>query len=100
MILLTRVNRGMFLSLMIAFILLDVASGKRAKKKLEISDHYQALVIITAISLLLIVPSLATFIYSIIKDPDTPEVYRKLKDVVKEKTIGNLSRRRQQVERA
>ena len=38
------------------------------------------------------IPSIFYFIYSIWKDPATPEVYQRLQQIIHEKTVGSLSK--------
>ena len=83
--------------LLLLFTLVSFVISKRGSRKHEIEDNYPAIWLIAGLIVLAILPSLVSFTYSIIYDPETPVVYEKLKSVIKERTLTNLSHRRKKV---
>ncbi len=65
-------------------------SGKEAR-----SDHIRGIYFILFALLAVFLPPILYFLYSVSKDPMTPQLVERIKDVAKERTIGYLSSRNQ-----
>lgn len=71
--------------------------GKRSragKKKKQSTDMSFALYFVGAIFLLTFVPLIGYFLYNVYKDPLTPTLLKNGSELMKEKTMGFLSKRK------
>mmetsp|Transcript_25754 Transcript_25754/g.51621 ORF Transcript_25754/g.51621 Transcript_25754/m.51621 type:complete len:111 (+) Transcript_25754:1-333(+) len=85
------------LMLMIVFNLWAVVDGKRArvnKKKKKSRDMTFAFMFVAVIFCLTFVPLIGYFLYNVWKDPITPTLIKNGGDLLKEKTMGFLSKRK------
>ena len=65
----------------------------RVRGSSSFSPNYtwQGIYLIGFIILLSILPNIVSFIYSVIKDPDTPQLMNRIKEKIKEMTVKKLS---------
>ena len=82
---------------LLTIISLCYAQKRRAQRSIKqggnIEDHYNGLIIIGIVFLLAILPPIIYFIYSVYKDPLTPEIMGKLTEIVKERSLGYLGKK-------
>jgi uncharacterized protein involved in cysteine biosynthesis len=70
-------------------------AGKRGKKTVSEEHSWTGIYYCLAILALTVIPTLAVFIYSLYNDPMTPTIISQIGEVVKERTIGYLSRKKE-----
>jgi hypothetical protein len=77
----------------------SVIESKRAKnsKKKKNHDHTYGLWFILVLFLLTFVPLILYFLYNVYKDPLTPSLIKNGTEVLKEKTMGYLSKKKSEI---
>ena len=74
------------------------SSSRRSSKEAQ-GDHLRGLFYIALIILILFVPPVFYFIYNVAKDPLTPELIQRVKELARDKTFGYLSARKKEAEK-
>ncbi len=74
---------------------LDAAPRGRSKKKTA-DTHSSGIKFIIGLLILVVIPPIFYFIYSVMKDPVTPELVQRLKEEAKSRTFGYLSSRKKE----
>lgn len=85
------------LMMMVVFNVWSVVDGKRArvnKKKKKSKDMTFAFMFVGVIFCLTFVPLIGYFLYNVWKDPVTPTLLKNGTELLKEKTMGYLSKRK------
>ena len=72
---------------------IDGAPRGRSKKKTA-DTHSSGIKFIVGLLILVVIPPIFYFIYSVVKDPVTPDLVQRLKEEAKSRTFGYLSSRK------
>ena len=71
--------------------------ARATKKKKQQADHGTAVIFILVLFSLTFVPLIIYFFYNVLKDPITPSLVKNAGEMIKEKTMGYLSRKKKEL---
>lgn len=88
----TSGRKALVLFCFLMSLVLSCAKRGKVRKKNKNNDHTTGLMFVAGAFALCFIPSIIYFVYSVMKDPATPDVVKKLSSSLKENTMSYLSK--------